>query len=873
MKLTWRLQLCIILPVMLFGIFASSWVSGLVEKSVEELHQHHMRELNAEAALRREGIQKHLHSIYDSLTIIAMSPIFREDHSSLFVDDIHIRDIVRSRFSYLIGELSSEKIIFIPRDKVADYQKSPEEGLKYLPIEEILVRGKLSDTVKQIRLFSRLDDTTTKTAISESFNWYMENHSRLTNDLDSLYPGHVNANNDNISGAFYYTVPVYDKESRLSGLITAVFSKTALIRNDYDHNLKLVSGKISDQNTWNVKTSALNTDWTLIEDFQGEFRHISQMNHRIVDALYFGIGTIWTIVLCSIIVIRQAFQRLQSARENQVLLEEKVQQGVAEIKENEFRFETVLKQSIDAVIMMDARGTVIAWEGQSESIFGWSKDEALGKQLHEMIIPERYHDAHGAGLRRYLHTGETRVLNKRIELQAYRKDKTEFPIELTITAIGQDRKHCIFSAMIRDLTDRKEAEAKLVNTKIELEQALQKAKHSEDQAIKANNIKAQFLANMSHEIRTPINGILGMTRAVLDTPLQQEQRETLKIAETSAEGLLTLVTDILDLSKIESNNLQMTISNFNLHNLIYNSTKPFLSRAQEKQIEVLVQIDPGVPDWVAGDSSRLTKILTNLIGNAVKFTPEQGGIILNARADKNSDKVVISINDSGIGISGEKMRTLFESFSQADASTTRQFGGTGLGLSIAYKLVKAMGGEISVNSIVGVGSSFHITLPLKAVDFTGIYNDTETSEPKVSSKPISELNIWIAEDNLVNQKVIVNLLKKHGYKTNVLNNGREAVTAFERALWENNKIDLILMDCQMPELDGYQATQTIRELEKNAGIERNSGVPIIAVTANAMKGDKEKCLEAGMDGYATKPINPSELFAEFGRLLGRNLST
>lgn len=872
MKLTWRLQLLIILPVMALGILASTWISGLVDKSMDELHQHHLRELKAEAALRREGIQKHLHSIYDSLTIIAMSPIFREDHSPLFIDDIHIREIVRSRFSYLIGELSADKIIFSTKEDLYKLRKTPAEGLAYLPIEEILVGRKLSETVKQVKLFSRLDDASTNSGLGESFSWLADKHPKLTNDLDSLYPAYLSYNDNQNSEKFLYSVPVYNKHSEIMGLITALFSKNVLLRAEKIKNLTLSTETRAGGNTWSVKTSAANTDLTLFEDFRGEFAESIKMNQHILEALYFGMATIWTIVFGSIVVIRQAFQQLDSAKEIQVLLEKKVEKGNAEIKQNEFRFEAVLKQSIDAVIMIDSHGHVILWEGQSEKIFGWTKKEAIGAPLHELIIPERYHESHAAGMRRYIHTGETRVLNKRIELQAARKDKTEFPIELTITAIGEDRKSCIFSAMIRDLTERKEDENRLINTKIELEKALQKAKHSEERAIEANNIKAQFLANMSHEIRTPINGILGMTRALLDTSLQEEQRETLKIAESSAEGLLTLVTDILDLSKIESNNLKMTISNFNLHNLIYNSTKPFLSRAQEKQIEVLVQIDPSVPDWVSGDSSRLTKVLTNLIGNAVKFTPEQGGIILNARAEAGTDNITISINDSGIGISGDKLKGLFESFSQADASSTRKFGGTGLGLSIAHKLVKAMGGDITVNSIVGVGSSFHITLPLKAIDFTGSYHEIESLE-KTSIKPISELNIWIAEDNLVNQKVIVNLLKKHGYKTNVLNNGKEAVTAFERALWENNKIDLILMDCQMPELDGYQATQSIRELERSAGIGLESRVPIIAVTANAMKGDREKCIESGMDGYATKPINPSDLFAEFSRLLGRNLST
>jgi signal transduction histidine kinase/AmiR/NasT family two-component response regulator len=488
--------------------------------------------------------------------------------------------------------------------------------------------------------------------------------------------------------------------------------------------------------------------------------------------------------------------------------------------------------------------------------------------LGELIIPERFQADHLAGLRRYLHTGETRVLNRRIEVRAKRQNGEEFPCELAITAVGEDRKTSSFSATIRDITERKNSENALVSTKIELEQAL----------LKANSVKGLFLANMSHEIRTPLNGIIGMTRAVLETELKDDQRELLDIVQTSSETLLHLVNDVLDISRIETGKLELSIKSFNFHNLIYNSARPFLSMAAEKEIEMVVRFENDFPVWIKSDETRIRQILSNLIGNAVKFTPQSGGIVITASNEGPPNgqiqPIKITVSDSGIGIPKDKLESIFELFSPADQSSTKRYGGTGLGLPIASRIAKALGGQISAHSMQNVGSSFHVCLPVEISAFDGTYADETKQVRKSEQKANSALTIMVVEDNPVNQKVMIKLLEKHGYKPSVVaSNGREAVEKFEKYLWDDKFFDIILMDCQMPELDGYQATVAIRKLEEQAGVPPERAVPIMAVTANAMKGDKDKCLAAGMNGYTAKPVKPLELFTELKRLLGRKNDT
>jgi PAS domain S-box-containing protein len=661
------------------------------------------------------------------------------------------------------------------------------------------------------------------------------------------------------------------------------------------------------------------------------------------------------------------------------------------LRESEMRFRAVTESASEAIVAANSRGQIVYWNKGAQNIFGYTAEEATDQSL-AILMPERYRAAHQTALERVNATGVAHVIGKTVELHGQRKDGSEFPLELSL-ATWRVSDEAFYSGIMRDITERK-------RIAMELEGA-------RDMALESARLKSEFLANMSHEIRTPMNGVIGMTDLLLNTKLSHQQQDYAETIRSSADSLLHIINDILDFSKIEAGMLQFETLDFELRNTVENIIELFAEAAQHKKIELASLVYSDVPTGLRGDPGRLRQILTNLIGNAVKFT-EHGEVIVRVTKESETNNHVVirfSVSDTGIGIAEEMQARLFQAFVQADGSMTRRYGGTGLGLTISKQLVEMMEGTIGVESAPGKGSTFWFTARLEkqpaqaeirrtaragslrglrvlivddnstnrmilahqTASWEMIYEEAEDAEHALSvlraaavqgapfdlaildlmmpgmdgfdlaraikgdtaissvrlvlmpsygqrghgrtaraagiaaylikpvrqselfdclatmmaegceadlefapeaaaklvtrhtleeAKPLSRQRILIAEDNAVNQKVLIRQVEMLGYRGDLVNNGLEALEALTRFPYA-----LVLMDCQMPEMDGLQATAEIRRREEAL----HQHTPIIAVTANAMQGERERCLAAGMDDYIAKPVKQQELAAVIRR--------
>ena len=533
----------------------------------------------------------------------------------------------------------------------------------------------------------------------------------------------------------------------------------------------------------------------------------------------------------------------------------------------------IISSSIDMIIAFDADWRVTEFNPAAEETLGYRKDEVMGRHS-AFLFAEASHDRSIQDALKW----EGRFSR---EVDYKRKDETVFPSLLSSSAIYNEMGNVIgFMSISRDITNQKESEEEIRRGKEDAEMlnrelmtsnnllatSIDKARKMANLADEANQAKSDFLANMSHEIRTPMNAILGMSELLSETTLDEEQQEFTRIIRTAGEGLLDLINDILDLSKIEANQLTLENVDFELSRITGAVIDIFSLKADQKGLELNCHLGPDVPSYIAGDPVRLKQILINLMGNAMKFT-SQGSIQLlvsvypeplsrtNIRSVLGGEEKVTSllfqVKDSGIGIPPKQQDAIFSSFSQADSSTTRKFGGTGLGLTISKRLVEMMDGKIWVESEVGKGSTFMFTARFAVRSALALENIVQEAPSSDESREISPLRILLVEDSEDNRKLILFYLKKTPHMVEVAVNGKLAVDRFQES-----EYDLVLMDMQMPIMDGYTATRFIREWEKDS---ERTPTPIVALTASALEKDREKCLASGCDMHLTKPLKKSML--------------
>ena len=535
------------------------------------------------------------------------------------------------------------------------------------------------------------------------------------------------------------------------------------------------------------------------------------------------------------------------------------------LRGSQARLNAITESAQDAILMMDGAGQISYWNPAAERILGYTAAEVAGRNLHDLIAPQRFHAAHLPAYRAFLKTGEGAAVGKTLELTALHKDGREVAVALSLSAVRiEEAWHAV--GILRDITERKRTEEELqqaleerAETNERLEAASALALHMAHEAEAASLAKSQFLANMSHEIRTPMNGVLGMTGLLLDSNLTEEQRLFAGVVRSSAESLLAVINDILDFSKIEAGKLDLEELDFDLRTMLEDVAEMLAVRAQDKDLELVCRIDPEMPTFLRGDPGRLRQVLVNLIGNAIKFTPK-GEVVVEAAAGKETEatlEVRFEVRDTGIGIPQAKLGVLFSAFQQVDASTTRQYGGTGLGLAICKRLAHLMGGEAGVTSVEGEGSRFW---------FSALLRKQEHSRGEgLERADVTGVRILAVDDNATNRLVLSEQLSSWGVRHEEAAGAEQALRMLRAAVAAGDPFRIVITDMQMPMIDG----ETLgREIKADSALRDSL---LVMMTSLGLRGDARRLEEIGFSAYLTKPVKQSQLHDCLATVLGRSL--
>lgn len=505
-----------------------------------------------------------------------------------------------------------------------------------------------------------------------------------------------------------------------------------------------------------------------------------------------------------------------------------------DLKKSEARLRAITESAQDAILMMDHKGDISYWNPAAERMLGHSSDEAVGKNLHGLIAPSKFKNAYEVAIPEFLKTGEGAAIGKTSDLEAKTKDGRTINVQLALSALRLENEwHSV--GILRDITKR-----------LQNEKDLKAAKEAAEAASLAKN---DFLANMSHEIRTPMSAVIGLSDLLMDTTLDEVQKDYTQKIHTAGTALLGVLGDILDYSKIEAGKMRIECAPVRIRQLLDKCQALFGFQAKSKGLRLIFKTDDSIPETLKGDSLRLLQITNNLVSNALKFTSD-GEIrvkVATAGETQNTVTVKVEVSDTGIGLSQETQTHIFDPFDQADHSTTRKYGGTGLGLSISKRLAEIMGGAIGVESSVGEGSTFWFTADLQRM----APGEEVKEQPKAPEGSGEGAKVLLVDDNATGRMVTKLFLKKLGIAAEEADGGKTAIE-----LATDNKYDLIFMDVQMPDLSGLEATRRIRLHELESGKKKT---PIIALTAGAREQDQRETWEAGMDDHVTKPTDRKRL--------------
>ena len=529
-------------------------------------------------------------------------------------------------------------------------------------------------------------------------------------------------------------------------------------------------------------------------------------------------------------------------RKYALIWQNKAASAITEAKLQAEQLEATVSASLDGIIIINALGKVVEFSDSAERIFGYTKEDIIGKDMSAMIVPQRYREAHNNGMARMRDTGEANILGQRIEIEALRADGEEFMSELAISrsrSAGGD----IFIAYIRDISKAKAAEKALTDAK--------------DAAELANKAKTQFISSMSHEIRTPFNAVLGILELLGDTKLSQDQKQLVQTADRTSRALMRIINDVLDYARISSGSVKIVNSPFYAPDIFEDVYRLFAMQAKDKNVELKIDAARADNIYLAGDFGRIQQILMNFVSNAIKYTQDGTIELIVETQSRETGKFVLTckVKDSGAGISKDKQEHLFDEFYMAEDVDIRASEGTGLGLTICKVLTKMMGGHINVKSAPGLGSEFWIDIPLSKIEAPAELSETSKSQENIVGK-----QILLVEDNATNRMVVTRILEKQGADITVATNGIEALSCLE-----NKVFDLLLTDVFMPEMGGKELVQILR-----AGKTSNSKIPVIALTAMGDIHEAEELKAYGVDHVILKPFNSKELIKSIAEQCARN---